>query len=107
MRQIRFRAWKDEEMIGDFPNTLDTWENKDLYILMQYTGLKDCNGREIYEDDIVEFESFLESKKVRVKVFFSDGCFIIDGVSHHPDKYTVVGNIHQNPELLDNNPTND
>ena len=62
MREIKFRAWleKDKKMI---PLVLMTWidgkPNTDM-ILMQYTGLKDKNKKEIYFDDIIEF-TFLDT----------------------------------------------
>lgn len=79
---------------------------KDLKI-MQYTGLKDKNNKEIYEGDVL-FESFGERY---YKVVFENGSFraefegdfeehsfdLIDVVAQG---YEVVGNIYQNPELL-------
>ena len=75
-------------------------------ILMQYTGLKDKNGREIYEGDIVKIDG---SKKLR-RVFWDDAGFYIDGEDENTKEdlmysvfykvITIIGNIFQNPELL-------
>ncbi|MBY9084668.1 hypothetical protein KIH86_10570, partial [Paenibacillus sp. HN-1] len=79
---------------------------------MQYTGLKDLNGREIYEGDIIESEEigytesghFSGMKKVIGSVVFTSGRFAIHrtsgalpdllmGLSYHK----VIGNIYENP----------
>lgn len=123
MREIKFRAWhKEKKIIGEvlgidilhkeifFSNEdVDCYEHVDFknIELMQYTGLKDKNGKEIYEGDIL-FESFGEKY---YKVVFENGSFraefegdfeeysfdLIDVVAQG---YEVVGNIYQNPELL-------
>ena len=117
MRKIKFRAW--DKIINNikllsgfnFPNLY----NIDLYgilnqscrmmkndiILMQYTGLKDKNGKEIYEGDILD-----TTQSGKCKVVFTEGCFFMDFIhSRFPIctndyEIEVIGNIHENPELL-------
>lgn len=132
MREIKFRAWDGEKIIPqaalywrgeDFVSGL--WTNAETHIepedqievqLMQYTGLKDSNGIEIYEGDIVE--SFVHPDiPLHHIIEWSDkysGWFARnttaknehDGsiqlfVHERNCKFTVIGNIHENPELLE------
>ena len=80
MRDIKFRAWNEvqEKMLNwyDFldtniKNTFVAPESTGL-ILMQYTGLKDDNEKEIYEGDIVKFDYRQEEK---FEIVFEDGAF--------------------------------
>ena len=78
----------------------------------QYTGLKDKNGKEIYEDDIIEYcgSQLLESYKALIK--YKDDRFVAvwidDSKLFRKDiffwaterKIQIIGNIHENPELL-------
>lgn len=68
--------------------------------LLEYTGLKDKNGKEIYEGDILP-----NSHQKNCVVIFENGGFIAKGkgfyiVPQHFQECEVIGNIYENPELL-------
>lgn len=114
MREIKFRAWDEHKrkMIanpvvsdeGDGGETASVLLNTAIncldpyYVLMQYTGLKDKNGKEIYEGDIVSDTEIMD------EVTFVDGMFWLnyseEPLYHYISVWEVIGNIHENPELL-------
>lgn len=77
--------------------------------LMQYTGLNDKSGKEIYEGDIVrhKFKRIWQTQEHTSKVVWNEFycCYyLFDGVSNHRMRddilYEVIGNIYENPNLL-------
>lgn len=123
MREIKFRTWdkvnKKMELAFDLSSNPKYWwdELKD-FPLMQYTGLQDKNGKEIFEGDVmpIVIENLGESiKTVNGVVKFEQGQWNIEYL--HPfqkemyiaNLYSlfqraekeVIGNIYENPELLD------
>lgn len=110
MREIKFRAWDivNKKMIqweSSFFGDVVWGMTGDKYVEMQFTGLKDKNGKEIYEGDIVKLEQWNPSI---AEVVFDRGGFCFrfkKDDTYYPDgKYLeegeVIGNIYENPELL-------
>ena len=114
MEKIKFRAWsKTKQCIINWENikdNLSNFINNDDYILMQYTGLKDENVKEIYEGDIISFSDLSISFTV-AHIYFEKGCFYADDkcpignvslgyLVNNNRNVEVIGNIFENPELL-------
>ena len=117
-REIKFRAWDYDTNTMIYPDSeletifcfdkvgLSVYHNNgqemSSFELMQYTGLKDRNGKEIYEGDIVRY--FKDELGI---VKFVAGSFIIDGNTCYESflelggKIAIVGNIYENPDLLE------
>jgi len=121
MRDTKFRAWNKitKQMVYNvFPRESDGSVVSFSYAvnpkgtiiaveLMQYTGLKDCNGMEIYEGDILSIKG--NSKNYEVYYEKSHASYFLkntEGVLFGgivPDlivRIKVIGNIFENPELL-------
>lgn len=73
----------------------------------QFTGVKDKHGKEVYEGDII---SFGEDYRIE-EISFKDGCFGYENkgsieyftplIENEPIYYEIIGNIYENPELLE------
>lgn len=128
MREIKFRAWDKiknrilEVRVIDWLNGMvdwpypyieRDWSNNDEVILMQYTGIRDKNGKEIYEGDILSGIAFYngndyggpvkkEEYYICKDVVFSEGCYMCGGFAlNEISRYMeVIGNIYKNPELM-------
>ena len=137
MREIKFRgfdgvAWRVGDLIHDSFNGreiifIDNNAERTRYSVKketvgQYTGLKDSEGQEIYEGDIIESQSdlipFFELKSPDYIVFHDGAFWLRDSWNRHNSKGTllaiasiyngiarckVIGNIHDNPSLLEAN----
>jgi len=118
-REIKFRAWDKNSGMFDceiisLGTGYETWRDFEdgspsSDILMQYTGLKDKNGKEIYEGDIV-IEKKYNIHKGFCEVFWNVDRFDLtnynNGDYYHGyevnwTEVEVIGNIYENKELLE------
>lgn len=128
MREVKFRIWDGIKLIyqddinyidfrSGFASVFDEYnyvdncsKGIDIDNIMQYTGLKDIEGKEIYEGDIVEkeFVDFSNRDKFIGIIKFIDGCWCVENENkrrayflfNETDINSVIGNIYENPELL-------
>lgn len=109
-REIKFRAWNGSKMCDLYkltPLAKDPSLKTDglfipfdpMYQVMQYTGLKDAKGVEIYEGDIVSDKC---PEHIGVMEFFR-GTFAVRSEAFtvcFSNQWEVIGNVFENPELL-------
>lgn len=120
MREIKFRTWipdpfaSEPYMATQGNSDIETLQSfmhhySDEPILMQFTGLKDKNGKDIYEGDILKVPEHYPASGGKwtdqiAKVLFEDGSFVLRSnngfysiLKPHAEKSTITGNIYQNP----------
>lgn len=114
MRQIKFRAWGCQRRPQDEWKMFvqEDWNIEKFLInlrteclswkdLMQFTGLKDKNGKEIYEEDIVRWNQTGYTQSIVFKHgAFCIGIELLSSYTEANLDIEVIGNIYENPELL-------
>jgi uncharacterized phage protein (TIGR01671 family) len=143
MREVRFRAWDKHTKVMTYyvdvysadenwwsadvvdPNTKDTKYCFDSNTgeLMEYTGLRDKDGKKIFEGDILNAIVYPPDKKGgydsipifkkdnQITIGFDKGCFVVLPEAHlwrfianindtSKTDYQIIGNVYENPELL-------
>jgi uncharacterized phage protein (TIGR01671 family) len=134
-REIKIRVWdkEDKRMITDEQEFIPLkvtnkgvlrlnphhkesfWEflPNERFEFLEFTGLLDKNGKEIYEGDILELQyplnygfAGIHNKEITVTISFESGCFWFTGDGytdcnwHFYNEYEVIGNIYENESLL-------
>ena len=126
MNDIKFRAWDkvnesmhDVQGISFYHESISVDRGDGTYFanhasifeLMQYTGLKDKNGAEMYEGDVVKGSYYagynIGIKRIIGNVSWTSAAFKVSGVKQYEGtivgldgSFEVIGNIYENPELL-------
>lgn len=131
-REIKFRAWDKKERDWTkhiYPCFNDVWaitikpQWEDI-IIMQFTGIKDKKGKEVYEGDIVilhdaferpEYDTSSKTDLIAQVIWYDSGWHIkynyenkrgyeldyfAKDSDNNPEDFEVIGNIYKNPELL-------
>lgn len=123
MREIKFRAWDNSREVMEYGiqheydgnlSCFGSYLDSEFWNVMQYTGLKDINDREIYEGDIVKQritkKDIVPEEYVLYEIVFENGMFTIRdsngyvdcmGIALKTRTIEVIGNISENPELLE------
>ncbi|QBJ03757.1 sensor protein [Lactobacillus phage ATCCB] len=116
---LKFRAWHMpfgykgpmQEMVYGKASSILAFEemSPDEYIVEQFTGLKDVNGKAIYEGDIVKSSYKYAQPKISEVIMEYGNSYILGEdlstgnemlVSDHINDIEVIGNMHENLELL-------
>lgn len=126
-RVIKFRAWYNNRMLYSHNNTINKSNVQNAWffnkvneddIIMQFTGLTDKNGKEIYEGDVLEFTRPYGNWQIPERHgYITDKCEVVyeqDTCSfrlkykgsqqklrkHINYKYEIIGNVHEHPHLI-------
>lgn len=126
MNNLKFRVWSKKDNTLYYPEKFSgvfviningdilgfdaetksfEYLNEKDYVMQQFTGLKDKNGKEIYCGDIIKLggETIIFNNQRIFEVKFGDGRFYLSGYRYITDvsgSCKIIGNIFENPELI-------
>lgn len=115
MKELRFRAWDGKKIIDDVIPASEIsiielydryeWGKTEVKAVEQYTGLKDKNGKEIFEGDLVEYDWYIIGDKpayrTKEQVVFDDmGARLDTDRIRFCTNVEVIGNIHEDADSL-------
>lgn len=116
-REIKFRAWDKIGEVMVYQDRITIAENGNWILiskqgsdfegrgipLMQYTGLHDKNGKEIYDGDILKADVCEDGDEEILPVEFRKGGFVFgyyNSALRYAENFEIIGNIYENPELI-------
>ena len=109
-RELRFKAWNGKELISDLylglENELKIYIHSCIgYEFIQFTGVEDKNGVDIYENYIVKHENLTKNYLVKYDIeearyYLHNDTVKLKRSLRKSMRLEVIGNIYQNPELL-------
>ena len=117
MREIKFRAWDEPDGLHRDVGSMAYYSVHDsigdVDVIMQWTGLFDKKGKEIYEGDIIK--TTFKGKEAKIMTVDWDGCnpcFVLSTIPNKPGfgeydfiqcglrENEIIGNIYETPELI-------
>ena len=106
---LRHTEWEGDSEPENWTPAVDGYADSEEFELMQYTGLKDKNGKEIYEGDIVRAKDYRtgaylignQPQAITIIEWSGNGYYLTgQGRSFNDGDCEIIGNIHETPELL-------
>ena len=106
MKKILFRAWNKKYKKMVYKGIIDYWLKHQIietplgetYEVMQYTGLKDKNGKKIFEGDIIDEYWISKYSKFVVNEWYRT---LWHQYQHSGETWEVIGNLYEDSHLLD------
>lgn len=121
MRKIKYRVWckgtsdnlnfqkprwisMDDFILNKYFHLFNSLSESPDFVLCQFTGILDKNGKEIYEGDIISGEfydtEYHHAETIKHEIVFNNGAYNIASSNWHKPTLEIIGNIFENKKLL-------